>query len=59
MTLKFCQLIEYEIRKNFMKKSYKKCALKATPRPHFNLVNNPKQPLHPRGFKIKRINNML
>ena len=32
-----------------MKKSCQKCAPKASPRPFFILVNNPKQPLHPKG----------
>ena len=33
-----------------MKKLCRKCAPKASPRPLFNFVNNPKQPLHARNY---------
>ena len=52
MTLKLSQLIKYEIRKIFMKKSWRKHVLKASPRP-FSL-NNSKQSLNVRKcFKIR------
>ena len=38
-----------------MKKSHRKCAPKASTRPLFNLVNNPKQPLHPKNSFEKEI----
>ena len=54
MTLKLCPLIEYNIRNIFMEKSNRECAPKASPRPFFILVNNPKQSLHARNsFKNK------
>ena len=40
-----------------MEKSCKKCASKASPRPLFNLVNNPKQSLYARNsFKRNSFN---
>ena len=49
MTLKLCQLIEY-----FYEKIMQECALKASPRLFFNLVNNPKKPLNAKNsFKNK------
>ena len=38
-----------------MEKSGSKCAPKASPRPLFNLVNNPKQPLRARSYFRKKI----
>ena len=32
-----------------MKRSYRQCAPKASPRPLFNLLDKPKQPLHARN----------
>ena len=47
MTLKLCLLIEYLLNKeHFDRKSWKRWAPEASHRPLFNLLNNPKQPLH-------------
>ena len=34
-TMKFGQLIEYDMRKSFLEKSYTKCGGETIPRPHF------------------------
>ena len=45
---------EYQIKNISMEKSSRKCVTKASPRLLYNLVNNPKQPLHARNsFKSK------
>ena len=41
MKLKLCQLIEYLKRNIFIKKSRRKCALKASPRPFLNFHKQP------------------
>ena len=33
-TIKFCQLIKYNIRNIFLRKPYTKCGAEAIPRPH-------------------------
>ena len=37
-----------------MEKSCRKCAAETSPRPLFNLVNNPRQPLYVRNYFLKR-----
>ena len=36
MILELCQLIEYQIRRIFIEKTYRKCARKVISRPLFN-----------------------
>ena len=51
MLLKLSQLIEYQIRRIFMEKPYRKCAPKASFRAIFLIsVTSSKQPLQARPF---------